>query len=165
MDGRRTKQYLVESEGRDKGKRFLITEMSASKAESWAYRLILALANSNTELPEGFEKTGMAGLAQIGLRGLVRLPWFVAEPLLKEMFECVQAMPDAKNLSTVRPLQAGDDGGEGDYDIQEVTTRMNLRLEIFKLHVDFSEAAIQSLFGKAKTAAAKVSSTVTASRK
>jgi hypothetical protein len=163
MGERRTAIYTVETEGRDKGKRFLLTEMSASKAESWAYRVILALANSNTQMPEGFEQTGMAGLAQLGLRGLIGLPWFVAEPLLKEMFECVQILPDPKNPKFARDLEPA--GGDGDYDIEEVTTRMNLRMEIFKLHVDFSKAGVQSLLDRAKGMAGRASHTATESQK
>lgn len=154
---RRTKIFVVEDEGRDKGKRFLLTEMASSKAESWAYRLILALAHNNTDIPSA--DTGMAGLAQIGLRGLAGLPWLVAEPLLREMFECVQVLPDPKNSSFARELEPA--GGDGDYDIEEVTTRMHLRLEVFKLHVDFSTAALQSLAGKVKGARGKRSATET----
>lgn len=161
--GRRTKHVPITEEGRDKGKTFLITEMAPSKAEAWAYRVLLALANSNAQMPEGFEQTGMAGLAQIGLRGLMGLPWIVAEPLLKEMFECVQICPEPKNLAFTRALEPA--GGDGDYDIEEVTTRIKLRKEIFALHVDFSSAGIQSLFGKAKEAAGKSSRTGTESRK
>jgi hypothetical protein len=160
---RRKETVVIAEEGRDKGKRFLLTEMLASQGESWAFRVILALANNNAEVPAGFEGTGMAGLAQLGLRGLVNLPWFVAEPLLKEMFQCVQICPDPKNPHFARPLEPAD--GDGDLDISEVATRIKLRAEIFKLHVNFSSAAIQSLFGKAKEAAAKHSTTATASRK
>lgn len=160
---RRTQTVVITEDGRDKGKRFLLTEMVASQGESWAFRVILALANNNAEMPAGFETTGMAGLAQLGLRGLVHLPWFVAEPLLKEMFQCVQVCPDPKNPHFARPLEPAD--GDGDLDISEVATRIKLRGEIFKLHVNFSSAAIQSLFGKVKEAAAKRSATATGSQK
>lgn len=159
--GRRTKVVTITDEGRDKGKTFLLTEMPASKAEAWAYRVILALTNSNAEIPDGV--TGMAGLAQIGLKGLAGLPWLVAEPLLKEMFECVQFQPDPKVSREPRPLEPA--GGEGDYDIEEVATRIKLRKEVFQLHVDFSSAALQSLIGKGKEAAGKHSRTGTESQK
>lgn len=158
--GRRTKLVTITDEGRDKGKKFLITEMEASQAEAWAFRVLLALGSSNAEIPA--PETGMAGLAQIGLRGLLGLPWLVAEPLLKEMFQCVQVCPDEKNPSFVRSLEPAE---SGDYDIEEIATRFRLRKEIFQLHVDFSSAALQSLFGKAKEAAGKQSHTGTGSRK
>ncbi len=75
------------------------------------------------------------------------------------MFECVQVLPDPKNSSFARELEPA--GGDGDYDIEEVTTRMHLRLEVFKLHVDFSTAALQSLAGKVKGARGKRSATET----
>jgi hypothetical protein len=160
MDGRRTKLVMITDEGRDKGKKFLITELPASQAEAWAFRVLLALGSTNADIPS--PETGMAGLAQIGLRGLMGLPWYVAEPLLKEMFQCVQVCPDAKQPSFTRPLEPAE---TGDYDIQEIATRIKLRKEIFQLHVDFSSAAVQSLFGKAKEAAGKHSNTGTESRK
>lgn len=161
--GRRTKVYQVDTEGRDKGKRFLITEMPASQAESWAYRVILALMSTNAEMPENFEQTGMAGLAQLGLRGMAGLPWSVADPLLKEMFQCVEILPDVKQPMFSRPLEPA--GGDGDYDIEEIATRIALRGEIFKLHVDFSTAAVQSLIGKGKAAAGRARATSTELRK
>jgi hypothetical protein len=150
------------TEGRDKGKHFLITEMSAAQGESWAYRAVLALMNSNAEMPKDFEKTGMAGLAQMGIRGLVGLPWFVAEPLLEEMMSCVQIIPDFPKYKIPRPLNP--DAGQENHDIEEIKTRMELRLEIFKLHVDFSQAAVQSLMSKARSAAKKRSGTETESQ-
>jgi hypothetical protein len=164
MGERRTKIYLVEAEGRDKGKRFLITEMPGSQAESWGIRLLLAVMGSNQNLPDGFEQTGMAGVAQLGIRGLAGLPWHLAEPLLKEMFACFAVLPDLKKPNFSRPLEPIE---TGDYDIEEWTTRVALRFEWFKLHVDFSTAALQSLFGGvlAKAAAAKQSRTATASAK
>lgn len=149
---RHTKIWVVESEGRDKGKAFLITEMFSSKGEKWAYRALLALINTNVQLPNGFELTGMAGLAQVGMQGLTGLPWHLAEPLLNELQSCVQIIPDYPKFNMPRPLEDGEgEPGSGDLDIDEVQTRMQLRLEVFKLHVDFSAAAIQSLIERVKT--------------
>ena len=39
---RRTLIYTVKSDNRDKGKKFQITEMSASRGEAWAMRALLA---------------------------------------------------------------------------------------------------------------------------
>lgn len=148
---RYTKYWKVETDGRDKGKTFLITEMSPSKAEKWAYRALLALINSNANLPKGFEQTGMAGLAQVGLQGLSGLPWHLAEPLLNEMFDCVQIVPDYPKFNMPRLLEDGEgEPGSGDGDIEEVLTRLQLRKEVFALHVDFSQAVIQSAIERVK---------------
>lgn len=157
---RRTKIIHITDEGRDKGKKFLLTEMPPSQAEAWAFRALLALANNNAQIPDA--SLGMAGLAQLGITGLAGLPWIVAEPLLKEMFDCIQICPDAKNPSFTRPLEPA---GEGDYDIEEIATRLKLRKEIFNLHINFSSAAFQSLFGKEKEAASKHANTKTESQK
>src|SRR5690242_21778037 len=48
---RKTLRYTVAEEGRDKGKTYLLTEMSASQAEMWAARAFLAMANNGIEIP------------------------------------------------------------------------------------------------------------------
>jgi hypothetical protein len=130
---RKTIDYTVVDEGRDKGKLFLLTEMPASHAESWAMRAILALMAGGVDLPEGFERLGMAGMAELGIKALSRLKWEDAEPLLTEMWQCVQIIPDPGKPQIVRRLI--------EEDIEEIATRINLRMEIWKLHVDFSKAA------------------------
>ena len=126
---RKTINYTVQDSGRDQGKVFVLTEMPASKAESWAMRSILALMNGGGIFPEDFESSGMAGLVEIGINALSTLDWKVAEPLLEEMWSCVRIMPDAAKPHIVRPLI--------EEDIQEVKTRMKLRMEIWSLHTDF----------------------------
>ena len=126
--------YRVETEGRDKGKTFVITEMTTDKGERWAMRALLAIANANPELdlPEGFELSGMAGLAEVGLKALFKLEWHAIEPMFNEMMECVEFMPDASKPQIVRKLFDGD--------IEEIMTRVNLRKEILRMHVGFSKA-------------------------
>lgn len=134
---RKTEMYNVTDEGRDYGKRFLITEFSAAQAESWAMRALLALIGANASIPEGFEELGMAGLAELGIKALSGLGWEVAEPLLAEMFTCVQIIPDPSKTHVVRPLI--------DSDIEEVVTRLKLRAAVFSLHTDFLAAAAPSI--------------------
>jgi flagellar motor component MotA len=107
--------------------------MSAHQAESWAMRALCALMAGNVELPQGFERNGLAGLAEIGLKLLSGLRWEVAEPLINEMMDCIRFMPDPKSPHVVRDLF--------DEDIEEVTTRIRLRIEVWKLHTDFLKAA------------------------
>jgi hypothetical protein len=142
---RKIANYTVTDEGRDKGKLFLITEMSAARAESWAMRVLLALIGGNVELPDGFEELGMSGLAEVGMRALSGLKWDVAEPLLAEMMDCLQVIPDPKKTHVVRGLIEDD--------IEEVATRLKLRMEVFKLHTDFLEAVAPTLAGKVRATA------------
>jgi hypothetical protein len=134
---RKIANYTVTAEGRDKGKIFLITEMSAAHAESWALRVLLALVGANVNLPENFAELGMAGVAELGIRALSGLKWEVAEPLLEEMFECCEIIPDRSKTHVHRTLI--------DSDIEEVSTRLKLRMEVFKLHTDFLQAVAPSI--------------------
>lgn len=137
---RQTANYTVTDDGRDRGKVFVITEMPASKAESWAMRALLALMAGGVEVPDGFERMGMAGMAEVGLRALTGLKWEVAEPLLAEMWECVQIMPDPSKPHVVRGLI--------EEDIEEVVTRIKLRAEVWKLHTGFLKAVAPSISGQ-----------------
>lgn len=125
---RKTKEVIVPLDGRDKGKKFLITEMPASTAEKWAARAFLALAHAGIEIPEELQGAGMAAIAIVGLRALGRVSWEEAEPLMDEMMACIQSVQPA----ITRPVI--------EEDIEEVTTRMWLRSEVFELHCGFSIA-------------------------
>lgn len=147
---RKTANYRVPTEGRDQGKLFVITEMSSAQAEAWATRALLALIGSNTDIPENVGELGMAGLAELGLRSLASLKWEVAAPLLEEMLQCVQFIPDPNKTHIARPLI--------DDDIEEVATRLALRREWWNLHMGFLQAVVPSLSGElqpAKAAASK----------
>jgi hypothetical protein len=154
---RKTAKYVVAEEGRDKGKTFIITEMPASKAEAWAVKAILALMEGNVQIPEGFENMGMAGMAEIGIRALSGLKWEVAEPLLNEMWQCVQIMPDPARTNIIRDLI--------EEDIEEVMTRIKIRLEIWNLHTDFLKAAVNSGSGVSTAATTKATPTTKTSRR
>ena len=133
---RKVMTYTVTDEGRDKGKTFVLTEMPASKAESWAMRALLALMHGGVEMPEGFERMGMAGMAEVGMRALAGLRWELAEPLINEMFDCIQILPDPARPQVVRNLI--------EEDIEEPLTRIRLRGEVWKLHTGFLKAGALS---------------------
>lgn len=136
--------HKVVDEGRDKGKVFILTEMAASKAESWAMRVLMALAAGNVELPPGFERSGMSGLAQLGIKAMAGLKWEVAEPLLAEMWECVQMMPDPSKPHIIRALI--------EEDVEEIMTRVKLRAAIWSLHTGFLKAVAPSISGTSAAA-------------
>lgn len=130
--GRKTKTVVVETEGRDKGKHFLITEMSASQAESWAFRAFGAMARAGVEVPENVVMSGMVGLSALGLKAFLAANWADVEPLLGEMMACVQAVPEPDRPEVTRRLIEDD--------IEEAATRARLRDEVFELHTGFSIA-------------------------
>lgn len=120
-------------DGRDKGKVFKLTEMSSAQAERWAMRALLAVMKSNPNIPDNFDKLGMSGMAELGIKAISGLDWETAEPLLEEMMSCVQFIPDPAKPQVIRALFEGD--------IEEIQTRFKLRMEVFKLHTDFFKAA------------------------
>lgn len=144
---RSTLNYTVKDDGRDFGKVFVLTEMPASKAESWGMRAVLALMAGGVEVPDNFASLGMAAMAELGIRALAGLKWEVAEPLLNEMFECVEFMPDPAKPHVVRKLHEND--------IEEVSTRIKLRAEVWALHTDFLRAVVHSTSGASKATAGK----------
>lgn len=115
---------------RDLGKTFRLDEMDAERGEEWAIRAILALTNAGVDVGEA---QGMQAIARAGLEGLGKLKFEDAKPLLDEMFTCVSIVPDVKKSAIVARALRKDD-------IEEVATRLQLRVEVFKLHVDFSKA-------------------------
>jgi len=122
----RKQASFVAQTGRDQGKEFLITEMSATQAENWAFRVILAIGNAGIEIPDNLAAQGMAGLMAVGYMNLLKIPFDAAKPLLDEMMGCVQIVPSA-NIK--RPLIEDD--------IEEVKTRLLIRKAIWDLHMDF----------------------------
>jgi len=139
---RKTKEVLIDSgtacadrdnpqpgENRDFGKKFLITEMPAHRAEKWAMRLTLAMTKAGIDIPPGSTSWG-AILAYGVMKGIGLISWAEAEPLLDEMFGCVSIIEEL----AVRPPT--------EWDIDEVQTRLRLRSEVFELHSGFSPAAI-----------------------
>ena len=136
---RKTETFTVTEDGRDKNKTFLLTEWPASKAEAWAIRAVLALGAAKVEVPPGILNEpdgGMAKLTEIGITKLFSLPYKDAWPLLEELIECVQVMPDSRRPQVKRALV--------EEDIEEVRTRLRLKWEVLKLHVDFSIAGALS---------------------
>lgn len=122
----RKETTFIASAGRDKGKEFLITEMSASQAEAWAIKVILAVGNAGIEMPDDLASQGMSGLMAVGYMSLLKIPFEAAKPLLDEMMTCVKFAPSS-NIQ--RPLIEDD--------IEEVQTRLALRKAIWTLHMDF----------------------------
>lgn len=123
---RRNQTVTIDNEkSRDHGKSFVITEMPAEQAEWWAARAIQALLSENPDIGS-LGDTPLAQIAAMGFKALGSLPPEKMKPLLDEMFTCVKmGLPNGQS----RDLLAGD--------IEEVMTRMQLRKDIFMLHVDF----------------------------
>lgn len=141
---RKTETVIItgDANNRDNGKHFLLTEMPAAQAESWANRALLAIGRSAAEIDTAAAPGGMAGIYTIGATALSRLRWEDAQPLLDEMFGCIQIIGDpTKPQATTRKLLEGENA-----DIEEVTTRWQLREKVISLHLGFSLADRLSIF-------------------
>ena len=84
----KSKQITIEN-GRDKGRVFLITEMSAAHADNWAMRALLALANSGVDLGGISPQQGMISMVGATLGALGKVKPEDAIPLLNELLDCV----------------------------------------------------------------------------
>ena len=132
---RKTATVTIAEDGRDSGKTFFLREMPATQAEKWAIKALIALSKSGVDVPEDIAESGMAGIALIGLKALSGINFSDAEPLLDEMFQCIQLIPDPNRPQVMRGLI--------DDDIEEVRTRLQLRKEVLMLHINFFTAADQ----------------------
>ena len=138
-----------DSESRDAGKRYIITELPSTKGEKWGMRAMNALLASGIEISDAAAAGGLRGLAMLGATGLAGfhgLPWDQAEPLIDEMMTCVTIDPDPVNRpgTHIRPLK--------EVDIEDIKTRLLLRNEWLELHFGFSFAAKASISGSAADA-------------
>ena len=113
------------TDGRDEGKQFVITEMSATQGERWAIRLLLAVGAAGIDIPDELVARGMLGLLAVGYMNLLKIPFDAAAPLLDEMMTCVKR----QEAAVARDLVEND--------IEELATRFKLRKAIWELHTDF----------------------------
>jgi hypothetical protein len=127
----KTIKVVINDDGTDK--KFLITRMSAVATEKWALELFFALANAGVEIPDNLAEMGFAGIAQIGLQALGKIPFEKAEPLLNRMMDCVQFMPNDADDRVVRALL--------ETDVEDPRTLLKLKKEVWSLHTDFLQAA------------------------
>jgi hypothetical protein len=134
------KQEVVEitDDNRDKGKVFVVTEMSAADAEEWVTHLALALMASGAEVPDALVGSGLQALAVYGVRLLAGMKPEQAKPLLDKLADCIQIVPDPKRTPQFmrKPIADGD--------IEEWTTRIQLKLKAADLIVGFSAAGAAS---------------------
>lgn len=134
----------IGADGRDKGKVFILTELSAYEAEEWGGRALFALMNAGVEIPDNLAEAGLAGVAAMGIKAIAKLPFDAAKPLLDKMMDCVQVQPSP---DVTRQLVATD--------IEEVATLLTLRKKILGLHLDFFTAATPSTSGSRSQVAAR----------
>lgn len=121
-------------EGRDHGKVFHITEMSAIRAERWGARAISALARTGVDIGNLNPSMGMQAVAAAGFTSLLQVIGDSSvQVLMDEMMGCVTVRAADPRILP-RPLTEDD--------IEEVATLLKLRLEVLHLHMGFSLAEL-----------------------
>lgn len=134
----------IGADGRDKGKVFILTELSAYEAEELGGRALFALMNAGVEIPDDIAQAGLAGVAAMGLNAIAKLSFDSAKPLLDKMMDCVQIQPSPDVTRGLVPS-----------DIEEVATLLTLRKKILGMHLDFFMAATPSTSGSRSPVAAR----------
>ena len=117
--------YTVSDEGRDKGKKFLITEMSARKAEEFALRAFSSAVACGIKNDKTDPSQGMLALAKIGYALIVTMPYEYSQPLLDQLMSCVKIQEQHITRDVL------------EVDVEEVATYLKLKKAAYDLHVSF----------------------------
>lgn len=134
---RRTKEIKIKD--RENEYTFTITEMSATKLESWIIRALLLIASSGQDdIPGGSDiKEAGSFLADKGLAALGGVDYDKAKPLLDEMLACCSRRID--NIVEVCTPDIVDGY------IEDVSTLLKLRIEAVKFNLGFLSAGAANL--------------------
>lgn len=123
--------FIVETEGRDKGKEFLITEMSAWDADSLAQDIFRAMGDSNySSIPADVIAMGCAGLATVGLSVISASSPEVARQLRDRLMSTVDIIITSEGQRQQRKVN-------GSLDFEEVSTIRSLLDKVFQVNFDF----------------------------
>lgn len=123
--------FIVETEGRDKGKEFLITEMSAWDADSLAQDIFRAMGDSNyNSIPADVIAMGCAGLATVGLSVISASSPEVSRQLRDRLMSTVDIIITNDGQRQQRKVN-------GSLDFEEVSTIRSLLDKVFQVNFDF----------------------------
>lgn len=123
--------FIVEEEGRDKGKEFIITEMSAWDADTLSQDLFRAMGDSGfSGIPPDVIAMGCAGLATVGLSVISASSPEVARILRDRLMATVDIVITTDKSSNRRKVN-------GSLDFEEVSTIRTLMDKVFKVNFDF----------------------------
>ncbi|WP_201506562.1 hypothetical protein [Citrobacter freundii] len=123
--------FIVETEGRDKGKEFLITEMSAWDADTLAQDIFRAMGDSNySSIPADVIAMGCAGLATVGLSVISASSPEVSRQLRDRLMSTVDIIITSEGQRQQRKVN-------GSLDFEEVSTIRSLLDKVFQVNFDF----------------------------
>jgi hypothetical protein len=135
---RKTKLIVIHGAGRDKGKTFVLTEMSAWDADIWATKALQGMARAKgLDIDPVVARMGWGAVAAMGIKAFFAIPYEDLEPLFRQLTDCVQYL--------VNPAKPGTKRAMIPQDIEEPLTLQQLRWEVFELHGGFFPFASQYL--------------------
>ena len=126
---RKTETVTITEQGRDKGKTFVLTEMSAIQGERWATQALSLIAKAGADLPRGAEDSGMAGLAAAPLTALPVLK-SLQDTSLDAWWECVKYQHRPNH--PLQPIFQNEA-----CQIEEIATVNLLRMKVLEMHTSF----------------------------
>lgn len=123
--------FVVMENNRDKGKEFIITEMSAWDADSLAQDIFRAMGESNyTGIPADVIAMGCAGLATVGLSVISASSPDVARILRDRLMDTVEIVITHEGKRNQRKVN-------GVIDFEEVSTIRTVLDKVFQVNFDF----------------------------
>lgn len=125
---RRSATVTIDTPGRDYGKTFAVVEASPVETEDWCARVLIAMKQADVKVPSDIAKMNPRDLVMTALHNFGQSGWGGAKTLLREMLTRVFVVPDPGAPFLMRDL--------GSDDIEELTTLIELRLEVVKLHIE-----------------------------
>lgn len=141
---RKSKTVVIAAEGRDKGKTFVLKEMSARAIEMWALRAFQALMRAGVQLPPGWMRGGMTEFSKLGLEALFKMQYGEAVDLMDDLMSCVKIARDPRASDVISDID--------EVDIEEAGTRIYLKFEVLELHTGFSMAGVREALNSSASA-------------
>lgn len=126
--------YTESAQGRDHGKKFVVTEMDPRAGYRWASRLLFAILNSGGDVSPEILNAGLAGVARMGIAAALKIPHDVAEPLMDDLLGCVEVLTDN---GLQRQIMSGD--------IEEILTIFRLQVAAWNLHIEPFMRGVKSI--------------------
>ncbi|UXD30506.1 hypothetical protein FORC066_3299 [Yersinia enterocolitica] len=124
----------MEDEGRDKGKEFIITEMSAWDAEELSEEIYRAMGHGEfNSLPADVVSMGVAGLATVGVSVLAAAPASVSRPISDRILSTVEIVITNEGKDITRSIKP--------IDFEEISTIRTLKDKVFELNFGFLSLA------------------------
>ncbi|NNS07342.1 hypothetical protein [Erwinia sp. JH02] len=125
---------FIAEDGRDKGKEFQITEMSAWDAEELSEEIYRAMGQGEfNSLPADVVSMGIAGLATVGMSVLAAAPAATSRYISDKLLSTVKAVITHEGQQVSRDVEK--------IDFEEIATLRKLKDKVLELNFSFLSLA------------------------